>query len=185
MRKESIEIVQKDNGVFVSKFAGELGDKEGNGVTIEESVKDLFFQISLSEAKNENERVKLFIEEKRPEALKIAKEVFNLMGVDYFEVIDYVNKSKQSKEEVKLKLNFLGNFGLLQADRRKGAGQRWKVVLETDDLINHYEAEASKYEATMKYYVALKDQLLELKRKENEDKTAEETPEGVQANSDN
>lgn len=175
--EEKILIKKNENGVFTSNFEGELFSEEGNGTTILESVENLFYEIKLNEADGQEERTKVFIAANMEKARDMAVELFNIMGPDAFGISLIINKSGLSKDGAKLKLNFLTQFGFVQSDRPSGAGQKWNIVISSQDLQQYYFNQAEKWESTSKYYRGLGDQLKEMDK--NEGKTVGEVEEEV------
>ncbi len=160
--EDSIKIKLSEENIFTAKFESGAFEEEGNGLTAREAVEDLFYKIDLNQMQSEEEKIKLFISKNIKPAKKIAIDLFNILGPDFFTISEFKNKTGLSREESDLRLDFLINFGLVQADREKGAGQRFKIILDSQTLQQHYFNESEKWQATAKYYKALSDELSNL-----------------------
>jgi len=168
--------VQKNEGEnFTASFESGVYSEIGIGLTVKEAVENLFYKIESNEKESAEEKQKFFIEQNMEKAKKMAVDLFNVMGPDSFDIFKFKNKTGIEKEEAKLRLNFLANFGLVQPDRKRGVGMKFKIVIDSQTLQAYYYNEAQKWEATAKYYKALGEELSNVEKKIQEEVSSAET----------
>jgi hypothetical protein len=157
--KDKIEIKSIETGEITAKFEKSEVTEIGKGNSAKEAVENLFYLIESNEKKTAHEKEKLFIEKNMKMAKELATQFFLKTGPDYFTLQQFTNKTEIEKEDAKLRLNFLTQFGLVQPDRKKGAGKRYKIEVDSESLKQYYFNEAEKWESTSKYYRALSEEL--------------------------
>lgn len=168
MNKETISIIQNEQGVCISKFESGYFKQIGTGNDVQESVKDLLLKIKIDEAKDAEEKNKIFIKENLEEAVNICIDLYNQVGPDYFDLNRLINKTGLSKEEALLRLNFLTVFELAQPDRKSNIGKRWKLAVSSKDLKAYYFNQSEKWLSLHKYYKELGKQLDKIKESKSE-----------------
>ncbi len=159
MEQEQIIITKISDEEFTAKFNDESIPEIGDGVDGKSAVKDLFYKIESNQLKTEKENQELFIKTNMEDAKQMAIEMFNIMGPDFFSIDSFQNKTGFERQDGELRLNYLISFGIVQKDRDTGAGKRYKIVIDSDSLQQHYFNEAEKWESTSKYYRALAEEL--------------------------
>lgn len=163
MNKTVITIVESTPMNFVASYEDkEITTVVGMGTNIEEAVRSLFLKHKLSLEKNEENQIKMFIEEHYPEALKVATEIFAKVGGEPIKLSKLMKEVELEKEELRLRLNFLKQFGMAESDNTAGMSQVWRIIVSKEDLSKYYKNQEDKYSSTAKYFQELSKQILEI-----------------------
>jgi predicted transcriptional regulator len=160
----SIKLTLQENNIKAEYNDGTGAEKAiftGAGVTLESCLKDLLFSMYKFNEKSEDLQRKYFIDQHREKAVEMASQLNVIAKNAWFTIEKLCERVQGTKDELQQRLQYLGMFGLVNAEERTSGKIHYRVTLTKEDQLKTLTDMRADL---MKQVMGLEDQIIKLQK---------------------